>query len=73
MNRKPKFVTPKYARAYMIRARDVYIEDLLKDDGEWICEGNHKTARQVDKCSYCSEYFRRMDELNQHQTSEVPA
>lgn len=63
--RKPKFVTRKYARTYMLRARDAYVEDLLNDDGEWICEGDHKTDKQLDKCPYCTEYFLRMDELNE--------
>ena len=70
MKRKPKFVTRKYAHAYMIRARDAYIEDLLKDGGEWICEDNHKTVKQVDKCAYCAEYYRRMDELEQQTKKE---
>lgn len=63
--RKPKFVTRKYARSYMLKAEDAYIEDLLDDEGEFICEDNHKTAKAVDRCPYCTEYFRRMDELNE--------
>jgi len=64
--REPKFVTRKYSRAYMLKYGDVYIEDLLKGtDGEWICEDNHSTEKAVMRCPYCTEYYRRMDELNE--------
>jgi len=63
--RKPKFVTRKYARSYMLKTEDAYIEDLLRDGGDWICEDGHRTERALDRCQYCTEYFRRMDELNE--------
>jgi len=65
--REPKFVTRKYSRAYMLKYGDVYIEDLLRDDGdgEWICEDGHRSERAMMRCPYCTEYYRRMDELNE--------
>jgi len=68
---KPKFVTRKYARAFMAKWRTAYIEDLLRDGGEWICEDNHKTVKQVDKCPYCTEYYRRIDELLTYQSKLI--